>query len=128
MTSDVRRRFHTHECCLKGLRRSAVGHGIDEAAPRRVGEVEHVREELAPNGKAEETKTAIALKEQKGSRAPAAGQPPEQTSVGSGAEGSCQAPDVLARAGGWFKPARIKLASGSNSAVDSLGMPSKQAS
>ena len=47
MTNDVRRRFRTHECCLKGLRRLAVGHGIDEAAPRCVwgGEVEHVREE-----------------------------------------------------------------------------------
>ena len=35
----------------QGLRRLAVGHGIDEAAPRRVGggevpEVEHVRAEL----------------------------------------------------------------------------------
>ena len=48
MTNDVRRRFHTHGCCLKGLRRRAVGHGIDEAAPRRVedDEVEHVRAEL----------------------------------------------------------------------------------
>ena len=60
------------------------------------------------------------LKQQEGSRAPAAGQPPEQTSVGSGAEGSCQAPDVLARTGGWFKPARLKLAAASNSALDSL--------
>ena len=50
---------------------------------------------LAPNGKAEETKTAIALKEQEGSRAPAAGQPPEQTSVGSGAEGSHSSPSSL---------------------------------
>ena len=51
MTNDVRRRSHTHECCLKRLRRLAVGRGIDEAAPRRVGggevpEVEHVRAEL----------------------------------------------------------------------------------
>ena len=58
--------------------------------------------------------------QQEGSRAPAAGQPPEQISVGSGAEGSCQAPDVLARARGWFKPGRLKLAAVSNSAVDSL--------
>ena len=63
------------------------------------------------------------LMQQEGSRAPAAGQPPEQTSVGSGAEGSCQAPDVLARAGGLFKPARLKLAAASHSALDSLQAP-----
>ena len=40
----------THECCLKGLRRLAVGRGIDEAAPRRGSEVEHVREELLDDG------------------------------------------------------------------------------
>ena len=71
-------------------------------------------------GRRKRAKNAIAPHEQEGSRAPAAGQPPEQTSVGSGAEGSCQAPDVLARAGGWFKPARVKLDGVSNSAVDSL--------
>ena len=65
-------------------------------------------------GRRKRAKNAIAPHEQEGSRAPAAGQPPEQTSVGSGAEGSCQAPDVLARAGGWFKPARLKLAVVSN--------------
>ena len=71
-------------------------------------------------GRRKRAKNAIAPHEQEGSRAPAAGQPPEQTSVGSGAEGSCQAPDVLARAGGWFKAACLKLAAVSNSAVDSL--------
>ena len=58
-------------------------------------------------GRRKRAKNAIAPHEQEGSRAPAAGQPPEQTSVGSGTEGPCQAPDVLARAGGWFKPAHL---------------------
>ena len=71
-------------------------------------------------GRRKRAKNAIAPHEQEGSRPPAAGQPPEQTSVGSGAEGPCQAPDVLARARGWFKPGRLKLAAVSNSAVDSL--------
>ena len=38
-------------------------------------------------------------------------------------ERSEEAPDVLARAGGWFKPARLKLAAASHSALDSLQAP-----
>ena len=34
---------------------------------------------------------------------------------------------MLARAGGWFKPARLKFAAASNSALDSLGIPGRLA-